>query len=106
MVFFFKNSGFFSSKLGGFFFRTLVSLKKTVFFFKIQLKQCACHITVDHDCWLKENEQNGVDDQNGFICFLFILCLSCGTNLMPPYIPVTSGNCDRYSSIKCYFNLD
>ena len=45
---FFQNSGFF---------------KKMSFVFKIQFKQCACHIPVDHDCWFKENEQNGVDDQ-------------------------------------------
>ena len=38
--------------------------------------------------------------------FCFILCLSRGTNIMSPYIPVTSGNCDRNSSIECYFNLD
>ena len=66
----FQNSGsFFKLR---FFFRTEVFfLKYSVFFFKIQFKQCACHIPVDQDCWLKENDQNSDDDQNGFICFLF-----------------------------------
>ena len=35
-----------------------------------------------------------------------ILCLSSVTSIMRPYIPVTLGNCDRNSSIECYFNLD
>ena len=62
-VFFFKTQRFF--------FGTQVFFKELFFFlFKIQFKQCACHIPVDHDCWLKQNEQNGVDDQNGFICFM------------------------------------
>ena len=38
--------------------------------------------------------------------FCFILCLSSVTSIMRPYIPVTLGNCDRNSSIECYFNLD
>ena len=72
---FFQNSGFFFQNSEvfqnpGFFFK-LRFFSELRFFFKIQFKQCACHTPVYHDCWLKENEQNSVDDQNGFICFLF-----------------------------------
>ena len=55
---FFLNSDFFSNS--GFFLKTK---------FLIVSEQCASHISADHDCWLKENEQNGVNDQNG--CYLF-----------------------------------
>ena len=54
--FFFKTQGFFFSELRFFFL-------KTEFFLQNPVEQCACHIPVDHDCWFKENEQNGVDDQ-------------------------------------------
>ena len=72
---FFQNSGFFFKtqrffKTQGFFFKLRFFSELRVFF-KIQFKQCTCHTPVDHDCWLKENEQNSVDYQNGFICFLF-----------------------------------
>ena len=51
------------SKLRVFFLELRFLKKKMSFFFKIQFKQCAYHIPVDHDCWFKENEQNGVDDK-------------------------------------------
>ena len=67
------------------FFLTQIFFKTHGFFFKLRfffpirlffenqvfdcLEQYACHISADHDCWLKENEQNGVDDQNGFYLF-------------------------------------
>ena len=54
------------SKIRGFFANSRFFLK-TKFFYR--LEQCACHIPAYHDCWLKENEQNGVDDQNGFYLF-------------------------------------
>ena len=61
----FQNSGCFFSKLRFF--------SNSVFFFENQvfyrLEQCSCQITAYHDCRLKENEQNGVDDQNGFYLF-------------------------------------
>ena len=38
-----------------------------------RLEQRACHIPAYHDCWLKENEKNGIDDQNGF----YLLYASC-----------------------------
>ena len=56
------------SKLGVFFWKTQGFSKNSNFYC---LEQGVCHIPADHDCWLKENEQDGVDDQNGFICFLF-----------------------------------
>ena len=34
-----------------------------------RLAQRACHIPAYHDFWLKENEKNGIDDQNGFYLF-------------------------------------
>ena len=62
----------FFSKLRVFFLKSDF-FSKSGFFFENQvfdcLEQCACHISADHDCWLKENEQNGIDDQNG--CYLF-----------------------------------
>ena len=80
---FFQDSGFFSINFNffklrvkknlGFFKVMFCQKKKTVFYC---LEQCACHIPAYHSCWLKENEQDGVDDPNGFICF--ILCLSRG----------------------------
>ena len=33
------------------------------------LERCACHMLANHDCWLKENEHDGIDDQNGFYLF-------------------------------------
>ena len=62
---FFENSGVFLKKLRCFqnsgFFQNQVSYC---------LEQCACHIPADHDCWLKENEHDGIDDQMVFICFM------------------------------------
>ena len=38
-----------------------------------RLEQRACHIPAYHDCWLKENEKNGIDDQYGFyLCMLHV----------------------------------
>ena len=34
-----------------------------------RLEQHACHIPANHDCWLKENQKNGTDDQNDFYLF-------------------------------------
>ena len=70
-VFFKKNSDVFKTQ--GVFFQISDFFSNSVFFFENQvfyrLEQCSCHITAYHDCWLKENEQNGVDDQNGFYLF-------------------------------------
>ena len=56
-------------------FSKLRFFTKLRFFFKTLgfycLEQCACHIPADHDYQLKYNEQDGVDDQNGFMCLLF-----------------------------------
>ena len=70
------------SKLRVFFFKTQIFFQTRFFFFENQvfyrLEQCSCHITAYHDCWLKENEQNGVDDQNGF--YLFMLHVPLDSN--------------------------
>ena len=76
---FFQHSGFFLkktqmfSKLRVFFSNFRFFFQTRFFFFEKQvfyrLEQCSFHITAYHDCWLKENEQNGVDGQNGFYLF-------------------------------------
>ena len=54
------------SKLRVSFFKLRFFLKNKFFY---RLEQHACHIPAYHDCWLKENEKNGIDDQNGFYLF-------------------------------------
>ena len=44
-----------------FFFQTLVVCQNLGFYC---LEQCECHIPADQDYWLKENEQDGVDDHS------------------------------------------
>ena len=61
---FLENSDVFKPQ--GFFFKTQILFENQVFYC---LEQCACHISADHDCWLKENEHDGIDDQNGFYLF-------------------------------------
>ena len=84
------------------FFLTLRIFQNSGFFLTVfySLEQCACHIPADHDCWLKM----ALMIKMVLSVFCFILCLSRGTSIMPLYIPVISGNCDRNSSIE--FNLD
>ena len=121
---FFQNSGFF---LNSDFFRNsgLFFFFKTQRFFKTQGFFLNSDFFQNWDFFLKSSLNNvhviylltmiaGSKKMNKIALmikmvlsvFCFTLCLSCGTSIMPPYIPVTSGNCDRNSSIECYFNLD
>ena len=107
---FFQNSGFFFQNSEvfqnpGFFFK-LRFFSELRFFFKSSLNNAHVIHLLTTIAGSKKMNKIAFMIKMVLSVFCFILCLSCGTSIMPPYIPVTSGNCDRNSSIECYFNLD
>ena len=107
---FFQNSGFFFSKLRGFSkFRLFFKLRffsELRFFFKSSLNNAHVIHLLTTIAGSKKMNKIALMIKMVLSVFCFILCLSRGTSIMPPYIPVTSGNCDCNSAIECYFNLD
>ena len=107
---FFQNSGFFFSKLRGFSkFRLFFKLRffsELRFFFKSSLNNAHVIHLLTTIAGSKKMNKIALMIKMVLSVFCFILCLSRGTGIMPPYIPVTSGNCDRNSSTECYLNLD
>ena len=108
---FFQNSGFFFFKTQrffktqGFFFK-LRFFSELGFFFKSSLNNAHVIHLLTTIAGSKKMNKIALMIKMVLSVFCFILCLSRGTNIMSPYIPVTSGNCNRNSSIECYFNVD
>ena len=109
---FLKNSDFFKPQVffnSDFFKKKLRCFQNSGFFFS-ELRFFRKKMRMSYTCWPRLLVQRKWTKWRWWSMVLsvfhFILCLSRGTSIMPPYIPVTSGNCHRNSSIECYFNLD